>query len=150
MKKILLVFLLSLGAIGFSYRIIEVHSKEGYANVRKLPDRNSKVVEVLEDFDSARIIRKEGQWYYVKTGDNVGYIHQNQGSVVHVYEVKAKEGYANIRKSPSSKSEIIATVYNGEEMYAYGQKGEWLHIAWDASPHAPVYYIHKSQVKDAD
>ena len=77
------------------------------------------------------------------------YEDKSQGHLVEVYEVASKDGYANIRWEPSSNAEIAGTAKNGEEVYSYEEKGEWLHITYSASPHIPVAYIHKSQVKKA-
>ena len=36
---------------------------------------------------------------------------------------------------------------NGTILDVYEEKGEWLYITYGDSPHLPVAYVHKSQVK---
>ena len=45
---------------------------------------------------------------------------------------------ANLREKPSSSSKILDV---------YEEKGDWLYITYGDSPHIPVAYVHRSQVK---
>ncbi len=154
-KKLLLITMfLGIFAIGNARTEIEIYSDEEYANLREKPSTKSKVVTKIENLYSAEVLKKVGDWYYVEYMEERGkfvrgYIHKSQGHLVEVYEVASKDGYANIRWEPSSNAEIAGTAKNGEEVYSYEEKGEWLHITYSASPHIPVAYIHKSQVKKA-
>lgn len=63
------------------------------------------------------------------------------------YVVSSKGRYANIRWETSSSGKIAGTEKNGTTLYAYEEKGEWLYITCGNSPHIPVTYVCKSQMK---
>lgn len=53
-------------------------------------------------FEEGELIRKEGNWYYIKHRTEsgkilYGYIHKSQGYLMETYVVSSKDGYANIR-----------------------------------------------------
>ena len=103
-------------------------------------------------FDGGEVIKKEGSWDYIKyrteSGKMLnGYIHESQGFLMETYVVSSKDGYANIRWELSSNTEIAGTEKNGTILDVYEEKGEWLYITYGDSPHLPVAYVHKSQVK---
>ena len=130
--------------LGFSKTSFEVSFNDGTSvNLREKASSNSKILAKLEIFDGGEVIKKEGDWYYIKYRTEsekilYGYIHESQGFLVETYVVSSKDGYANIRWEPSS---------NGKILEDYDEKGQWLHITYGDSPHFPVAYVHKSQVK---
>ena len=140
-------------SLGFSKTYFEVDLNDSsLANLREKASSSSKILAELDIFDGGEVIRKEGNWYYIKyrreSGEILyGYIHKNQGYLIETYVVSSKDGYANIRWAPSSNGQIAGTEKNGTTLYAYDEKGEWLHITYGDSPHIPVAYVHKSQVK---
>ena len=152
-KLILVVMFLILCNLGFSKTFFEVSFNDGTsANLREKASNNSKILAKLETFDGGEVIKKEGGWYYIKYRTEsekilYGYIHESQGFLVETYVVSSKDGYANIRWEPSSNGKIAGTEKNGTILEVYDEKGEWLHVTYGDSPHFPVAYIHKSQVK---
>lgn len=153
-KLLLMIIFLGIFTIGNARTEIEIYSDGEFTNLREKPSNKSKVIAKMENLDSAVVLKKEGNWYYVKyvteEGKSLrGYVHKSQGTVMEVYEVATKDGYANIRWEPSSNAEIAGTAQNGEEVYVFGKKGDWFHIAYGDTAHNPEAYIHKSQVKKA-
>ncbi|MFA3905449.1 SH3 domain-containing protein [Fusobacterium nucleatum] len=152
-KLILVVMFLILCNLGFSKTSFEVSFNDGTSvNLREKASSNSKILAKLEIFDGGEVIKKEGDWYYIKYRTEsekilYGYIHESQGFLVETYVVSSKDGYANIRWEPSSNGKIAGTEKNGTILEVYDEKGEWLHITYGDSPHFPVAYVHKSQVK---
>ena len=154
MKKLILVAMfLILCNLGFSKTFFEVSLNDSsLANLREKASNNSKILAKLDMFDGGEVIKKEGDWYYIKyrteSGKMInGYIHKSQGFLMETYVVSSKDGYANIRWEPSSNAEIAGTEKNGAVLDVYEEKGEWLYITYGDSPHSPVAYVHKSQVK---
>lgn len=103
-------------------------------------------------FEQGELIRKEGNWYYIKYRTEsgkilYGYIHKSQGYLMETYVVSSKDGYANIRWELSSSAKIAGKEKNGKVLEVYEEKGDWLYITYGDSPHIPVAYVHRSQVK---
>ena len=152
-KLILMAMFLILCNLGFSRTFFEVSLNDSsLANLREKASNNSKILAKLDMFDGGEVIKKEGDWYYIKyrteSGKIInGYIHKSQGFLMETYVVSSKDGYANIRWEPSSNAEIAGTEKNGAVLDVYEEKGEWLYITYGDSPHSPVAYVHKSQVK---
>jgi len=152
-KLILMAMFLILCNLGFSKTFFEVSLNDSsLANLREKASNNSKILAKLDMFDGGEVIKKEGDWYYIKyrteSGKMInGYIHKSQGFLMETYVVSSKDGYANIRWEPSSNAEIAGTKKNGAVLDVYEEKGEWLYITYGDSPHSPVAYVHKSQVK---
>ena len=152
-KLILMAMFLILCNLGFSKTFFEVSLNDSsLANLREKASNNSKILAKLDMFDGGEVIKKEGDWYYIKyrteSGKIInGYIHKSQGFLRETYVVSAKDGYANIRWEPSSNAEIAGTEKNGAVLDVYEEKGDWLYITYGDSPHSPVAYVHKSQVK---
>ena len=146
-RLLVMVFFLAISSLGFSTEFKIHGGSSGEANLREKPNTNSRILTKLEIFESGKIIKKEGNWYYIEHETEVGYIHKSQGILVDSYIVSTKDGYANIREEASSKSRIMGKAYNGEMVSSYGEENGWLHITWDGSAEIPVAYIHKSQVK---
>lgn len=152
-KLILVVMFLILCNLGFSKTFFEVSFNDGTsANLREKASNNSKILAKLEIFDGGEVIKKEGDWYYIKYRTEsekilYGYIHESQGFLVETYVVSSKDGYANIRWEPSSSAKIAGKEKNGKVLEVYEEKGDWLYITYGDSPHIPVAYVHRSQVK---
>ena len=118
--------------LGFSKTSFEVSFNDGTSvNLREKASSNSKILAKLEIFDGGEVIKKEGDWYYIKYRTEsekilYGYIHESQGFLVETYVVSSKDGYANIRWEPSSNAEIAGTEKNGAILEVYDEKGDWL------------------------
>ncbi len=159
MKKInkLLLGAVFLGVFTFGTAgtIFEVNTDDEIANLREKASSKSKVLVKLDDEESGEIIRKEGNWYYVKykmeSGENVyGYIHNSQIVVGETYITSSKDGYVNVRNDASSSSDILEELPNGVKIVKYYQKGEWYYVKFpvhDGGALSEDYgYIHKSQL----
>ena len=129
-KLILVVMFLILCNLGFSKTSFEVSFNDGTSvNLREKASSNSKILAKLEIFDGGEVIKKEGDWYYIKYRTEsekilYGYIHESQGFLVETYVVSSKDGYANIRWEPSSNGKIAGTEKNGTILEVYDEKGE--------------------------
>ena len=154
MRKLLLMsILLGVSSLGFSKTFFQVYLNDAsLANLREKASNNSKIVAELDMFDGGEVIKKEGDWYYIKYRTEsgkilYGYIHKSQGFLTETYVVSSKDGYANIRWEPSSSAKIAGKEKNGKVLEVYEEKGDWLYITYGDSPHIPVAYVHRSQVK---
>ena len=74
MLKGLLLMTMILGVfnLGFSGMVFEVNTEDETANLREKPSSSSKILARLEIDDEGDIVKKEGDWYYVKYGTKSG------------------------------------------------------------------------------
>ena len=65
------------------------------------------------------------------------------------YVVDTKDGYANLREEPNSKSKVIKKLKNKDEVKFWGEKGDWLYVIYEFEDGSDIImaFIHKSQVK---
>lgn len=61
-----------------------------------------------------------------------------------------KDGYVNIRKSPSISNNIIGTLANDQIVYSLGAEGKWLLVDYDFNHQIKSGYIHGSRVQFID
>lgn len=152
-KLMLMAIFLTFCSLGFSKTYFEVYLNDAsLANLREKPSSSSRILAGLDMFEEGELIRREGNWYYIKyrteSGKMLyGYIHKSQGYLIETYVVSSKDGYANIRWEPSSSAKIAGKEKNGKVLEVYEEKGDWLYITYGDSPHIPVAYVHRSQVK---
>ena len=108
-KLMLMSIFLAFCSLGFSKTFFQVYLNDAsLANLREKPSSSSKILAGLDMFEEGELIRKEGNWYYIKYRTEsgkilYGYIHKSQGYLMETYVVSSKDGYANIRWEPSSK-----------------------------------------------
>lgn len=135
MRKLLLMsILLGVSSLGFSKTFFQVYLNDAsLANLREKPSSSSRILAGLDMFEEGELIRREGNWYYIKyrteSGKMLyGYIHKSQGYLMETYVVSSKDGYANIRWEPSSSAKIAGKEKNGKVLEVYEEKGDWLYI----------------------
>ena len=135
MRKLLLMsILLGVSSLGFSKTFFQVYLNDAsLANLREKPSSSSRILAGLDMFEEGELIRREGNWYYIKyrteSGKMLyGYIHKSQGYLMETYVVSSKDGYANKRWEPSSSAKIAGKEKNGKVLEVYEEKGDWLYI----------------------
>ena len=153
-KLLLMAMFLGIFSLGFSKTIFEVNSSDESANLREKASSSSRILARLDNEEDGEIIKKEGNWYYVKYKTRngkmlYGYIHDSQIAVGEIYVVNSKDGYANVRNLNSSSSPILEKLSNGTKVIKYSQKGEWYSIKFNVNDGLgeDYGYIHKSQVR---
>lgn len=66
--------------------------------------------------------------------------------------ISDKDGYTNIRKERSAKSEVVSVLHNGEQFfYVQNNYSDWLEV-YKHNSHAekPIGFIHKSRVVEIE
>ncbi len=153
-KLLLMTVFFGAFSLGIASTIFEVDTDDK-ANLREKASSTSRILAELDNEAEGEIIKKEGDWYYVKyrteSGKNIsGYIHRSQIAVGETYITNSKEGYVNVRNEANSSSEILEKLPNGVKVTKYSQKGEWYYIKFsvkDGGALSEDYgYIHKSQL----
>ena len=65
-KLLLMAMFLGIFSLGFSKTIFEVNSSDESANLREKASSSSRILARLDNEEDGEIIKKEGNWYYVK------------------------------------------------------------------------------------
>ena len=101
----------------------KVASSAGYANFRTGAGTDSTVISRLNNGSQLNVISKTGSWYYVyhAASGNYGYVSANlvsltaddTGVSTATATVQSSDGFANLRKGPSTNYGIVAPLYNG-------------------------------------
>lgn len=129
MKKISIVTCLTLLIVGSlaaqNPRYVTVIAEN--ANLRGTPSTSGKVVDVVEEGETFRLIEIRGAWYLVETPESVGWLHGNtikagkstaQKSSVSPAELRQADAFIDnvLGKSPATpiRSEEVASVIHVE------------------------------------
>jgi peptidoglycan DL-endopeptidase CwlO len=127
---------------------------DNYVNIRSKADEESKILGKLYKDSSATILKKEGDWYQVKSGSVTGYIKGDfliTGKEAEDYGKKVGTTLATIntttlrvREKASEKSAVLTLVPIGDDYKVTKEKGDWVKISIDASTSG---YVSKDYVK---
>jgi len=136
---------------------IEILIVQKNLNVRVGEDVNSDKLIMLNQYDTVQVISKgiediiDGNsdfWYQIKINDNLtGYVFghytnlkMQEGEVFGI--INDPDGYTNVRKEKSSKSEILFQIYEDEKFILQNNEGDWWLIEYNGNQG----YIHNSRV----
>ena len=103
---------------------------DDYVNVREHASEDSDVVGKLYHNGAAKVLKKKGSWYKIKSGCVVGYVKAKYVVVGDEKAVKkasrrvatVKADTLYVRASASKKSEIIGMVPKGEDLTVTSEK----------------------------
>ena len=136
---------------------IEILIVQTNLNVRVGEDVNSDKLIMLNQYDTVQVISKgiediiDGNsdfWYQIKINDNLtGYVFghytnlkMKEGGVFGI--INDPDGYTNVRKEKSSKSEILFQIYEDEKFIIQNNDGDWWLIEYSGKQG----YIHNSRI----
>lgn len=116
----------------------KVSSSAGYANFRTGAGTDSSIITRLDNGTKLNVISKTGSWYYVyhAASGNYGYISANlvsltaadAGTTAATATVQSSDGFANLRKGPSTNYAIVAPLYNGTMVETVSVSGSWTRV----------------------
>ena len=116
----------------------KVSSSAGYANFRTGAGTDSSIISRLDNGTKLNVISKTGSWYYVyhAASGNYGYISANlvsltaadAGTTAATATVQSSDGFANLRKGPSTNYAIVAPLYNGTMVETVSVSGSWTRV----------------------
>ncbi len=103
--------------------------------VRSKPTTSSDIVTTASKGDNLIIIRKTGDWYLVNCNLEIGYVSAEYVEVKDKANVKI--GYAsfdsttNVRKEPSTSSDLVDQAPKGETCFIVGFNNEWYKVSYN-------------------
>ncbi len=101
--------------------------KSAIANLRSGPGTKYEVLWQVEQYHPFIVVEKRKDWYKVKDFESdMAWIHKSLlGNFKSVISTKAK---SNVRKKPSTKSDIAFTLERGVPFRELARKGKWIKI----------------------
>lgn len=122
-----------------SYANLGIVQVSGYLNVRKEPGTTAEVVGKLLGDSACNILEEtESGWYRIASGGIEGYIHSEYVLTKDAAKEKAKElvklravvqtDNLNIRKEPSTSSDIVGQALVNERYEVVGETEGWVQI----------------------
>lgn len=135
--------------IGLAFAKVNV-----YVNIRSEANTDSKVVGKLYKNNICSILKKEGEWYQIKSGSVTGYIKAEfliTGKKAEDYSKKVGSTLATInaktlrvREKASRKSSVLTLVSRGKEYKVTKEKDDWVKIVVDGTT---TGYVSKDYIK---
>lgn len=122
------------------YKNMAVAQVNDYVNIRQKPDENAKLLGKLYSNAVATVIRKQGDWYKIRSGSVTGYVKGDFVVVgdekliksVGVQIAKVNTTTLKVRSKASKKSEVLTLVPGGEELEVSSMKSfddGWVKVA---------------------
>lgn len=122
-------------------------------NVRQGASATSAIITYLKDGDIFEIISQSGEWYNIKTGSVVGFVHGKYVKILNdvstppsTYFEKGKiinvTSNLRVRQEPNANSFTLGYLLSGQEVEILGESGEWYKINY----HGKIGYCHKNYV----
>ncbi len=126
---------------------------DNYVNIRSESNEDSKILGKLYKNSAATILKKEGEWYQVKSGAVTGYIKAEfllTGESAEEFSKKVGDTFATVntatlrvREKASEQSAIVTLIPIGEEYKVTDEKEDWVKISIDQ---ATTGYVAKDYV----
>lgn len=117
----------------------------GYATADdlNLREKNTIYSDSLKKFnsgDSMTILSEEGKWYKVKSGKKTGYVNKLYVSTEWI--AFANTVNLNLRKEPSTSSEVLDQFNQGDAMTVLEKDGKWYKVAYGDT----IGYVKKKYI----
>lgn len=138
-------------------KVINITSK---LNIRQYSSTSSAVIGSLRNGETFDIIAQNGEWYNIKTGSTIGFIHgdyvevlnsstpetpsiPDSGSSSEKGKVVNITSNLRVRTSPNTSSDTLGYLLNGNEVDITGESGSWYKINYKGK----TGYVHKDYIQ---
>lgn len=128
-------------SILFGYRRLGMANVDNHLNVREAPGTDAKLVGKMSRNAACEIVEIEGDWAHIVSGEVEGYCHMDYlltggKALVRANDIvsmmaKATEGGLRVRGGPSTDSEIITTMGEGERLEVTEILDGWIKVSLD-------------------
>ncbi len=123
-----------------SYQNLGVANVQSFLNVREEPSQSGDVIGKMIRFSGCEILGEEGDWYQIKSGPVTGYVAKEYIMTGEDAKLKAiemaklravvtSEANLNVRKEPSTDSEIITKICSEERYDVLEETDGWIKIS---------------------
>lgn len=125
-----------IGASAIELKIGVGMVETGGLRLRAKPNTDAEILASAGIGDSVVIIRQEGDWYLVDYNLIVGYMHKDYISFsdkrnVELGNAVVESGNVNLRSTPGTDGELLATLSEGETAYIIGFNCGWYKVQYN-------------------
>lgn len=140
-------------------KVVNITSK---LNIRQYSSTSSAVIGSLRNGETFDIIAQNGEWYNIKTGSTIGFIHGDYVQVINSNTstpetpstpdsgVSSEKGKVvnitsnlRVRTAPNTRSDTLGYLLNGNEVDIIGESGAWYKINYKGK----TGYVHKDYIQ---
>lgn len=115
--------------------------ESGNLNIREAASTEAKLVGKLPKNAACEIVRTEGEWAFIQSGEVEGYVKKEflltgpeaklkAGELVRSVAISNTDGL-NIREQPSVDSGVVTQIGKGSELEFLENQGEWIKVSID-------------------
>lgn len=112
------------------YKNMAVAQVDDYVNIRRKPSEDGKLLGKLHSNSVAKVLKKKGGWYKIKSGSVTGYV---KGDYISVGDEKLIKSVSTqiatvntttlkVRSKASTKADVLTLVPDGEELSVASMK----------------------------
>lgn len=123
-----------------------VYVKVGKARVRSAPSVRSEMVAVVSFGTRLEASEHVDDWYRVRLADGTrGFIYDELVTGKDVGHLWVEDGAAQVWRSPSPYSEVVATLDVGTELHPVGKRDDWYRVELEGGKSG---WIHEDALDD--
>lgn len=129
------------GVSVYGYENIGIANVDNHLNIRETPDESGKLVGKMVNNAACEVLSVEGSWAKIKSGKVEGYCHMDYLLTGLMAKLRADEvvstvavsssGGLRVRQDPSTDSEILTTMGEGEALEVVEEQGDWIKVLLD-------------------
>lgn len=125
----------------YGYNNIGIANVENHLNIRETPDESGKLVGKMVNNAACEVLSTEGSWVKIQSGKVEGYCHTDYLLTGLMAKLRADEvvstvavstsGGLRVRQEPSTDSEILTTMGEGESLEVIDDQDGWIKVQLD-------------------
>lgn len=125
----------------YGYNNIGIANVENHLNIRETPDESGKLAGKMSNNAACEVLETTGDWVKIKSGKVEGYCHADYLLTGILAKKRAEETVSNVatstsgglrvREEPSTESEIITTMGEGESLEVVDELDGWVKVLLD-------------------
>ena len=129
------------GVTLYGYNNIGIANVENHLNIRETPDESGKLAGKMSNNAACEVLETAGDWVKIKSGKVEGYCHTDYLLTGILAKKRAEETVSNVatstsgglrvREEPSTDSEIITTMGEGESLEVVDELDGWVKVLLD-------------------
>lgn len=128
----------------YGYTNIGIAQVDAHLNVRGEPSTEGKLVGKMTNNAACEVLDIDGEWAHIQSGDVEGYCHTDylltgimakmKAREIAVKRARSTESGLRVRMSPSTDSEILTTMGEGESLEVMEELDGWIMVTLDDEP----------------
>ncbi len=126
----------------YGYTNVAIANVDNHLNIRETADTSGKLVGKMSNGAACEVLSVEGDWAHITSGEVDGYVHTDflltgldaRRKAEEIVDTKAfaTSGGLRVRQEPSTDSEILTTMAEGESLSVVSQQDGWIEVSLDS------------------